>query len=109
MDETAINASSVRSLKDETKNNSAAETPLNKEDLIVVGSINSVEDADDVVLRANGHDPAMQRQFKWLSALGLAFSITNSWVGYLVCVCLWNFSLTAVALLSNSCVIVARW
>ncbi|KAK6371625.1 hypothetical protein LTS17_008877 [Exophiala oligosperma] len=83
MDETAINASSVRSLKDETKNNSAAETPLNKEDLIVVGSINSVEDADDVVLRANGHDPAMQRQFKWLSALGLAFSITNSWVGYL--------------------------
>ncbi|KAL4903419.1 hypothetical protein BDW74DRAFT_168947 [Aspergillus multicolor] len=40
-------------------------------------------DADDLVLRANGHKPELRRQFNWLSALGLAFSITNSWVGYL--------------------------
>ena len=41
-------------------------------------------DDDDAVLRANGHDAIMPRQFNWVSALGLGFSITNSWVGYLV-------------------------
>lgn len=40
---------------------------------------------DDVILRAQGHDAAMDRQFSWIAALGMAFSITNSWVGYLVC------------------------
>ncbi|CAG8935032.1 unnamed protein product [Penicillium salamii] len=42
-------------------------------------------DEDDAVLRANGHEAAMPRQFTWLSALGLSFSIINSWIGYLVC------------------------
>lgn len=42
------------------------------------------EDEDDAILRANGHDQVMPRQFNWISALGLGFSITNSWVGYLV-------------------------
>lgn len=42
-------------------------------------------DEDDAILRANGHEAAMPRQFTWVSALGLAFSIINSWVGYLVC------------------------
>lgn len=41
-------------------------------------------DEDDAVLRANGHAAAMPRQFNWLSALGLGFSITNSWIGYFV-------------------------
>lgn len=41
-------------------------------------------DIDDAVLRANGHASDLKRQFNWLSALGLGFSITNSWVGYLV-------------------------
>ncbi|CAG8145989.1 unnamed protein product [Penicillium salamii] len=40
-------------------------------------------DEDDAVLRANGHEAAMPRQFTWLSALGLSFSIINSWIGYL--------------------------
>ncbi|KAL4952139.1 amino acid/polyamine transporter I [Aspergillus filifer] len=35
------------------------------------------------MLAAMGHTPELQRQFSWLSALGLGFSITNSWVGYL--------------------------
>ncbi|KAL4929652.1 amino acid permease-domain-containing protein [Aspergillus undulatus] len=39
--------------------------------------------ADDLILAANGHKPELRRQFNWLSALGLGFSITNSWVGYL--------------------------
>ena len=39
---------------------------------------------DDAVLRLNGHEAVLERQFSWISALGLAFSITNSWVGYLV-------------------------
>ena len=47
-------------------------------------SLKDSEVIDDVINRANGHETAMQRQFKWISALGLAFSITNSWVGYLV-------------------------
>ena len=42
------------------------------------------DNPDDLILRANGHKPQMRRQFNWLSALGLGFSITNSWVGYLV-------------------------
>lgn len=44
----------------------------------------SLEDEDDAVLRANGHEAVMPRQFNWISALGLGFSITNSWIGYLV-------------------------
>ncbi|KAE8381889.1 amino acid/polyamine transporter I [Aspergillus bertholletiae] len=44
-----------------------------------------IKDDDDAILRANGHQSAMPRQFNWLSALGLGFSITNSWVGYLSC------------------------
>ncbi|KAL4939267.1 hypothetical protein BDV06DRAFT_225179 [Aspergillus oleicola] len=39
--------------------------------------------ADDIMLAAMGHKPELRRQFSWLSALGLGFSITNSWVGYL--------------------------
>lgn len=42
------------------------------------------DNLDDAILRANGHQSDMRRQFNWLSALGLGFSITNSWVGYLV-------------------------
>ncbi|KAI9146855.1 choline transporter [Paramyrothecium foliicola] len=40
-------------------------------------------DVDDAILRANGHNSELKRQFNWLSALGLGFSITNSWAGYL--------------------------
>jgi hypothetical protein len=42
------------------------------------------DDVDDAVLRANGHNSDLKRQFSWISALGLGFSITNSWAGYLV-------------------------
>jgi choline transport protein len=42
------------------------------------------DDVDDAVLRANGHSSDLKRQFSWISALGLSFSITNSWAGYLV-------------------------
>ena len=48
-----------------------------------VGEVDKV-DFDDVVLQANGHRVGMPRQFNWISALGLGFSITNSWIGYLV-------------------------
>ncbi|OHE91443.1 hypothetical protein CORC01_13262 [Colletotrichum orchidophilum] len=50
---------------------------------IANGTFGGPIDLDDVILRANGHESAMQRQFSWMSALGLGFSITNSWVGYL--------------------------
>lgn len=48
------------------------------------------DNPDDLILRANGHKPQMRRQFNWLSALGLGFSITNSWVGYLVSSLIWE-------------------
>lgn len=44
------------------------------------------DDIDNAVLRANGHRSELKRQFNWLSALALGFSITNSWAGYLVSV-----------------------
>lgn len=47
-------------------------------------SVIKKEEDDDAILQANGHEAAMPRQFNWMSALGLGFSITNSWIGYLV-------------------------
>lgn len=66
-----------------------AKTVINDEDLHQIPSVEEghTEDLsklDDAVLRAQGHDAAMDRQFSWIAALGMAFSITNSWVGYLV-------------------------
>ncbi|WZH39199.1 amino acid/polyamine transporter I [Fusarium acuminatum] len=51
---------------------------------IAVGTVVG-DDVDDAILRANGHTAELKRQFSWLSALGLGFSITNSWAGYLSC------------------------
>lgn len=52
---------------------------------VVDGNVGIVAiDTDEAILRANGHTTAMKRQFHWFAALGLAFTITNSWVGYLV-------------------------
>lgn len=42
------------------------------------------DDMDDAILKANGHEAVLERQFSWISALALGFSITNSWIGYLV-------------------------
>ena len=39
----------------------------------------------NAILLAQGHKAAMQRSFSLFAALGLGFSITNSWVGYLSC------------------------
>lgn len=39
----------------------------------------------NAILKAQGHIPAMERSFSPFAALGLGFSITNSWVGYLSC------------------------
>lgn len=67
---------------------SQAETKRNisndSQDVSVSNGAILADNADDIILRANGHKPQMRRQFNWLSALGLGFSITNSWVGYLV-------------------------
>ena len=48
------------------------------------GMVNDQAALDDAILRAQGHDAAMPRSFSIMSALGLGFSITNSWVGYAV-------------------------
>ena len=39
----------------------------------------------DAILLAQGHKAAMRRSFSPIAAIGLSFSITNSWVGYLSC------------------------
>lgn len=53
-------------------------------------SIESIQDGeidvlslDDAVAPASGK-PDMPHQFNWISTLGISFSITNSWAGYLV-------------------------
>lgn len=51
---------------------------------IVEGAVDDQDAFDDAILRAQGHDAAMPRSFSIMSALGLGFSITNSWVGYAV-------------------------
>lgn len=38
--------------------------------------------ADEIQLRSQGHIGELPRQFSSLSIIGLAFAITNSWVGY---------------------------
>ncbi|PLB40464.1 putative choline transport protein [Aspergillus candidus] len=36
---------------------------------------------DDAILQAQGHRRELDRSFSWTGALGLAYSITNSWLG----------------------------
>ena len=53
-----------------------------------VGSMPGEEQQDsqsDTILLAQGHKAAIRRSFSPFAALGLGFSITNSWVGYLSC------------------------
>jgi len=38
--------------------------------------------ADELQLRTQGHVGELPRQFSAFAAVALAFSITNSWVGY---------------------------
>ncbi|KAJ6094544.1 hypothetical protein N7467_002057 [Penicillium canescens] len=42
-------------------------------------------DLDEAVLRAQGHEAQLERSFSWIGALGLAFSIVNSWLTYAAC------------------------
>ncbi|KAL8735111.1 MAG: hypothetical protein Q9166_000987 [cf. Caloplaca sp. 2 TL-2023] len=50
---------------------------------LALENLRDFHDLDDAYLRAQGHEAALQRSFSPLAALGLGFSITNSWVGYL--------------------------
>ncbi|KAI9718467.1 MAG: hypothetical protein M1828_006712 [Chrysothrix sp. TS-e1954] len=50
---------------------------------LALDSIGDAYDVDGEQLRAHGHETALQRSFSPLAAIGLGFSITNSWVGYL--------------------------
>ncbi|KAI4717885.1 hypothetical protein E4T48_05892 [Aureobasidium sp. EXF-10727] len=44
--------------------------------------LGEVYDADDEVLRAQGHTSELERSFSWIGVVGLAFSICNSWLTY---------------------------
>ncbi|KAI4115980.1 MAG: hypothetical protein LQ345_003519 [Seirophora villosa] len=50
---------------------------------VALESLGDVHALDDAQLRAQGHEVALRRSFSPLSALGLGFSITASWAGYL--------------------------
>ncbi|KAL9059283.1 MAG: hypothetical protein Q9206_001559 [Seirophora lacunosa] len=50
---------------------------------LALESLGNSQDLDSTNLRAQGHEAALKRSFSLLSALGLGFSITSSWVGYL--------------------------
>jgi choline transport protein len=66
------------SLKDKVMTIPTADTSIRE------GSIDDVTALDNAILKAQGHDAAMSRPSSMPSALGLGFSITNSWVGYLL-------------------------
>ena len=66
------------------KGSSTKDKTTTEGELVSIPSSAANQDVDDAILRANGHEAVLRRQFKWVSALGLAFSITNSWIGYLV-------------------------
>jgi hypothetical protein len=78
----AAMTTSVLEREEESKHDSSSGTDPD----IITGILPDTDttNADDLILQANGHKPQLRRQFNWLSALGLGFSITNSWVGYLV-------------------------
>ncbi|PYH29104.1 amino acid transporter [Aspergillus neoniger CBS 115656] len=42
-------------------------------------------DLDEAILRAQGREVELTRSFSWVGALGLAFSIVNSWLTYASC------------------------
>ncbi|PLB54719.1 amino acid transporter [Aspergillus steynii IBT 23096] len=44
-----------------------------------------IKNLDDEILHLQGHDASMPRSFSSVASIGLAFSITGSWVGYLSC------------------------
>ena len=69
---------------DKSGSSTEDKTPTEVEDVSNGSSTAANDDVDDAILRANGHEAVLRRQFKWVSGLGLAFSITNSWIGYLV-------------------------
>ncbi|KAL8980816.1 MAG: hypothetical protein Q9177_005770 [Variospora cf. flavescens] len=65
---------------------SGSDTVVNSSDdgtELALESLGSSQDLDSTHLRAQGHEAALKRSFSLLSALGLGFSITSSWVGYL--------------------------
>ncbi|KAE8147897.1 amino acid transporter [Aspergillus avenaceus] len=47
--------------------------------------VGEVLDLDDAVLRAQGHVAELERSFSWVGAIGLAYSIVNSWLSYAAC------------------------
>ncbi|KAI0146132.1 putative GABA permease [Xylariaceae sp. FL1272] len=53
---------------------------MDEEHQISKGDNGAALTADQLLLRAQGHEEEMPRQFSLTAALGLAFSITNSWV-----------------------------
>ncbi|KAL8666977.1 MAG: hypothetical protein Q9168_007356, partial [Polycauliona sp. 1 TL-2023] len=50
---------------------------------LALENLSPSHDLDDANLLAQGHEASLQRSFSPLAAVGLGFSITNSWVGYL--------------------------
>ncbi|KAI4235165.1 MAG: hypothetical protein LQ349_003345 [Xanthoria aureola] len=50
---------------------------------LALENLSPSEHFDDANLRAQGHEAVLQRSFSPLAAIGLGFSIANSWVGYL--------------------------
>ncbi|RAH43203.1 uncharacterized protein BO95DRAFT_455270 [Aspergillus brunneoviolaceus CBS 621.78] len=47
--------------------------------------LGEVIDIDEAIIRAQGCTSELQRSFSWVGALGLAFSIVNSWLTYAAC------------------------
>ncbi|KAF1949876.1 amino acid transporter [Byssothecium circinans] len=65
------------------QNEFAASDDSDKGAIAQVEKGRTTDEIDNAILKLNGHEAVLERRFSWVSALGLAFSITNSWVGFL--------------------------
>ena len=68
--------------KDENYLRESQPAKLQESSALPTPELGTISDLDDEILRTQGHEAEMPRSFSPIAAVGLAFSITGSWVGY---------------------------
>ena len=81
----SLSAASLASSTTMDPNTNTSNTPENDDHVDFMPAEVPQDLKSNAILLAQGHKAAMRRSFSPFAALGLGFSITNSWVGYLSC------------------------
>ncbi|KAJ3466538.1 hypothetical protein MRS44_004102 [Fusarium solani] len=69
----------------DTKHRELKRTSSNNQGETILIPDHHGDDLDNAILRAQGHEAALPRSFSWGGAIGLGYSITNSWMSYTSC------------------------